>query len=81
MIHEKIKNTQKLKINENLKLKFKIYKTKIILPFNIKPAKIILANIGASTWTFGNHMWKPKVGILTIPTKITKIKSSKLKFK
>jgi hypothetical protein len=25
-------------------------------------------------------MWKPKVGILTIPTKITKIKISKLKF-
>jgi len=26
-------------------------------------------------------MWKPKVGILTIPTKIIKIKTSKLKLK
>lgn len=58
-----------------------MYKIKIILPFNIRPAKIILANIGASTWTFGNHIWKPKVGILTIPTKIKRIKNSKLKLK
>jgi len=84
-MHKIIKTLKNIKINENLKLKFKIYKTKSIPPLSIKPAKIILANIGASTWTLGNHIWKPKVGILTIPTKITKIKISKiltkLKFK
>ena len=48
--------------------------TKIIPPFNIKPAKIILANIGASTCTLGNHIWNLNVGILTIPI-INKIKN------
>jgi len=46
---QNIKNTQNNKRLENLKLKFKIYKTKIIPLLSIKPAKIILANIGAST--------------------------------
>jgi len=78
---QKIKNVQNVKSIENLKLKFKTYKTKIILLFNIRPAKIILASIGASTWTLGNHIWKPKVGILTIPIKIIKTKTSKLKLK
>jgi len=84
IILEKIqnsKNTQNSKRFENLKLKFKMYKTKIIPPFNISLAKIILANMGASTWTLGSHMWKPKVGILTIPTKIKISKNSKLKLK
>lgn len=35
---------------------FKTFKTKTILPFKSSLAKIIEANIEASTWTFGNHI-------------------------